>query len=324
MKIALIKTENKFIRFSVNLVLLFLVVFLFDRIGGAILKHYYFSQTSGLGYRTTYSIDSTNADIVVFGSSRANHHYVPEVFEETLKMSFYNTGRDGNFLLYNYAVFKAILKRYTPKIIIMDINPDELYHNQDSFDRLSSLLPYYKNHPEIRDIIEMRSPYEKFKLFSALYPFNSSILTVGVGNLEMNKYRKGDRKGYVPLFSQMNDTVLITMDEKNNTVDSAKINIFYKIAQTCEINCIRLFFVQSPIFTINSLTYNYTILSNIVSIYNAEYIDLSTDTIFLNNPNYFQDRSHLNNKGATVFSCIIANYIKNQTFQNDVAAEIAK
>jgi hypothetical protein len=159
MKIVFLKTENKFIRFSVNLVLLFLIVFLFDWAGGAILRYFYFSQTSGLGYRTTYSIDSTRANILVFGSSRANHHYVPEVFEDSLKMSFYNTGRDGNFLFYNYAIFKAILKRYTPKILIMDINPDELYYNPDSYDRLSSLLPYYKDHPEIRDIIELRGPY---------------------------------------------------------------------------------------------------------------------------------------------------------------------
>jgi len=322
MKIAFLKSENKFLRFSVNLVLLFLIVFLFDRAGGAILKHFYFSQTSGLGYRTTYSIDSTNADILVFGSSRANHHYVPEVFEDSLNMSFYNTGRDGNFLLYNYAIFKAILTRHTPRIIIMDMNPDELYFNRESYDRLSSLLPYYKNHPEIRDIVELRSPFEKYKLYSAIYPFNSGLLTIGVGNLEFNKSRKGDRKGYVPLFNQMNDTVLLAADQKNNYgIDSAKVEIIKKISITCKEKDIKLYFVQSPIFVKNSQSYSYQLLVETIEPYGAEAIDLSSDSLFINNPLYFQDRGHLNNNGATVFSGIIANSIKSEVLRNDLITE---
>ena len=41
-------------------------------------------------------MELTKADLLVFGSSRANHHYVPEVFEDSLKLTFYNTGKDGS------------------------------------------------------------------------------------------------------------------------------------------------------------------------------------------------------------------------------------
>jgi hypothetical protein len=136
------------------------------------------------------------------------------------------------------------------------------------------------------------------------------LLTIGVGNLELNKSRKGDRKGYVPLFNQMNDTALIAMEEKNNAVDSSKIKIINEIAIACKINHIKLFFVQSPIFLKNVPTYNYIVLSNTVATYNAECIDLSIDSLFLDNPLYFQDRGHLNNEGALVFSSLLANRIK--------------
>jgi hypothetical protein len=105
MGIDLTAIKNQYFRFAVSIIILFLILLAFDRVGGAILRHYYFSQTSGSWYRTTYSIDSTRADILVFGSSRANHHYVPEVFEDSLNMSFYNTGQDGNLILNNYAIF---------------------------------------------------------------------------------------------------------------------------------------------------------------------------------------------------------------------------
>jgi hypothetical protein len=172
-----------------NFALVAIVVFVIDFSIGKTLRYYYFKETSGLHYRTTYSMEKTEAELLVLGSSRANHHYVPEIFEDELKMSFYNTGRDGSRLLYNYAVFRSILKRYTPKIIILDIGFDELYSDAEEYARLSPLLPYYKNHPEIRDLIEKRSSFEKIKLLSNIYPFNSSLLAIAMGNLEVNKKR---------------------------------------------------------------------------------------------------------------------------------------
>ena len=35
-------------------------------------------------------------------------------------------------------------------MIIIDISPEELGYNATEYERLSSLLPYYQTHPEIR------------------------------------------------------------------------------------------------------------------------------------------------------------------------------
>jgi len=53
------------------------------RIGGCIFKQFHSSPVAVANYRTTYVMDSTKADILVFASSRASHHYVPEIFEDT-------------------------------------------------------------------------------------------------------------------------------------------------------------------------------------------------------------------------------------------------
>ena len=103
-----------------NIALVLSVVFILDFTIGKTLRYYYFKESSGTHFRTTYAIEKTNADILIFGSSRANHHYVPAIFEDSLKMKFYNTGRDGNGIFFQLAVLKSILKRYTPKIIIFD------------------------------------------------------------------------------------------------------------------------------------------------------------------------------------------------------------
>ncbi len=294
-----------------NLFLVFIVVLVLDFVIGKTLQFFYFKQVAGATFRTTYAMDSTDADILVFGSSRANHHYVPEVFEDSLKMSFYNTGRDGNYPIYNYAVFKAIVLRYSPKIVIFDVNSDVLYYDANSYERLSSLLPYYHSHPEIKSIVELRGPYEKYKLLSSIYPFNSSLLTILIGNLEINKTRKGDNKGYIPLYNQMKDSIVTTVQKRESIIDTTTLAAFARIANTCKANHIRLLLVHSPWYVHTDKTESSKILNQLATKYGAEFLDFSNDSLFMNNPSWFQDPSHLNNIGATRFSAILIDSINN-------------
>lgn len=304
--------KNQFLKFTLNILILLLLIGIFDQVIGRILKQYYFKQESGLYYRTTYAIDSTTADIVVFGSSRANHHYVPEVFGDSLKMSFYNCGREGNFLLYNYAVFKAIVSRYTPKIVIFDINPDELYYDREGYDRLSSLLPYYKKHPEIRSIVGLKSPFEKFKFISKIYPYNSSMLTIAIGNTDLNKERKNDQKGYVPLAGYIPDTVLYKINPFGQAVlDTNKVNAVSYIIQYCKSNKIRLIFIQSPMFAKVSNTSSIEYFDKMTRETRTSFWNFLNDAEFLDKPNFFQDQYHLNNAGAIYFSKLLVKKIKD-------------
>jgi hypothetical protein len=302
---------NKYLKFIVSFVILIFLVGITDRVIGKILRHLYFKQTSGLYYRTTYAIDSTKADMLIFGSSRANHHYVPEIFEERLNLSFFNTGRDGNFLLFNYAAFKAVINRYTPRIIIFDFNPDEMYYEESDYERLSSLLPYCKKHPEILSIVELKSPFEKYKQISEIYPFNSCLLTIIMGNLETNKNRKGDIKGYVPLTGVIRDTVLHKMYNPEGELDGNKVNSIQDIIQYCNNYNINLFFIQSPIYAQVENTMSTQYLAKVAKENNVIFWNFSNCIDFLSNPMYFQDQKHLNGNGATFFSHLLVMQIDN-------------
>ena len=45
--------------------------------------------------RFRYINDEMRDDILIMGSSRASHHYVPKIIEDSLGMSCYNCGVDG-------------------------------------------------------------------------------------------------------------------------------------------------------------------------------------------------------------------------------------
>jgi hypothetical protein len=300
-------------RFVLNIILVGVFVFFFDFALGSIMRYFYFKEKSGLHFRTTYSMEQTEADIIVLGSSRANHHYVPEVFEDTLKLSFYNTGRDGNGILYNYAILNSILKRYIPKIIIFEIAPDELYFSQSTYDRLSSLLPYYKTHDEIRSIVQLKSPYEKIKLFSSVYPFKSSFITIIIGNLKMNKQRKLDREGYIPLQNIIRNTTLKNMPLATGTMDLNILDALQDIIYLCNKNNIKLFMIYSPIYAIMHKSETIDLIERLAITNNFAFINYVNSSLFLNNPSYFQDISHLNASGSLIFSQIVAELISKRT-----------
>jgi hypothetical protein len=308
--------RNFYKRFLVNLLVFLGLLFAFDKALGFILQQLYFKQVAGEYYRATYSIDSTKADVLIFGSSRASHHYVPAVIEENLHMSTYNTGRDGNYLLYNYAVIKAVTERYSPKMIILDVNPIALFYRKDDYDRLSTLLPYYDTHPELRNIVDRRSKYERFKLYSSLYTYNSLPLSVLVGNLEIAKKLYVSDKGYLPFYEKMNPISSSNIKLKDNpeeiysdSIDTFKIAALQDIAKICFKKHISLVFVFSPIYTkLNNELAN-SKFNTILKAYKVRYLDFSEDTTFANHPQFFQDESHMNDDGARIFSKKLAGYL---------------
>jgi hypothetical protein len=303
--------SNKYLRFTFrSIVLIFLIVFS-DQLIGRLLKHFYFKQIAGASYRANFAIDSTHAQILIFGSSRANHHYVPQIFEDSLNLSCYNVGRDGSFLLYNYAIFKIITDRYSPKIIIVDIMSEDLNYNTDSYSRLSVLLPYYRDHPEIRDIILLRNRFEKFKLLSQIYPYNSEILHILLGNLELSKKIRDDQKGYVPLYSSLKDTIPLISVSGYGLVDNNKVKALNDIISICKQKDIELVFVTSPIFYRIKHNHNQLLDSIIIGAHLKYYYFLNNDQ-FLKNPYLFQDFSHLNNEGAMCFSRMLAAQLKKE------------
>ena len=302
--------NNPYLFFIFKSIALFVILFCLDFIIGNTLSYFYFKQESGLQYRTTYSIDSTKADLLVFGSSRANHHYYPDIFEKRLNLSYSNVGRDGNPIFFHYAVFNAVLKRYSPQVIFLDFVAGEFKQSQDSYDRLSSLLPYYKTHPEMRSIIELKSQNEKLKLCSSIYPYNSEFLAIAAGNAEFNKKRRGDIKGYVPLTKTWNGLMPIDSTSFKYELDSMKIKIFEAFIQDCIDSNVKLYIVCSPYYIkFNRPDYSLILAQEIANRHQIPFFDYSNNPVFMNNTKLFADPGHMNDEGAKVFSNMLIDKI---------------
>jgi hypothetical protein len=283
-----------------------------DFLIGSWLKSLYFKPTSGKNYDQTFALNSTKADILIVGSSRASHDYISQDFEDSLKATCYNAGKEGARFLHQYAVLTAVLKRYTPKVIIWDYW--EGFRRDDvNYQELSSLLPYYYSHPEIKPIINLRSPVEQFKMISKIYPYNSTLIYNL--NKKINFYKNPEKdksiKGFVPLHRIWKDSLKVT-NSAPSTLDSNCIHSYRKIIAYCKKQHIQLFIVISPHYEVYKNTQNYNVTAReIADSEHIPFFDFSTDPAFLSNRKYFSEPVHLNAEGAKFFTARLIDKIKN-------------
>jgi hypothetical protein len=303
------------------------MIAMIDLAAGNILRTLYFRQKTGQNQSLNYVFSQCKADMLVFGNSRAQHHYNSHLLSDSLKLSCYNAGQDGGHcILLSYAQIKVITERYSPKIIIVELSPDGITHYERDYERLSILLPYYKEYPEIRPLILLRSIVEKIKLISAIYPFNSDIINIIRYNTNTHAARKQDIEGFIPLEGVMSADILRSVNKIEAqpvpVVDTNMVNALKNIIRLCKAKSISLFIINSPDFhTLNekqvppSSAAQLTL--EIIRRNNVNYIDFSFDSAFAGHREWFKDRGHLNNDGAKIFSTLLARKIK-ETLQNPI------
>jgi len=292
-----------------NIAVVFLAVFVLDFVIGGTLRNFYFRETSGSFFRGTYSMEITKADILVFGASTAVSNYVPEVFENSLGVTFYNTGQNGLGIFFQLATLKSVLKRYTPKLIILSCG-ESFSKDKESYDKLAYLLPYYSKHKEIRKIVELKSPFERIKLISEIYPFNSQIFTILVRSIEIAKINDSSKKGYDASYKRWAHKIDTVNTYTTYAEDQNKVMALREFITQAKESGANIFVVYPPVFQKFNMRQEIEIYNRICLIEKVPFWDFSRDTSFSNNKSLFADVDHLNHNGAMLFSGLVAAKIK--------------
>ncbi len=301
---------KQFIR---DVVIGLVILFCLDFVIGKTLRHFYFTEDSGIDYRTTYALNETEADVLIFGSSRAKNHYNPRIIEDSLNVTAYNTGRDGEFIFYQTAILRSVLKRYKPKMLILDFAGTFRYEQED-YDRISVLLPYYETHPELKDIILLKSPFERYKLLSNIYPYNSMLTTMAAGNMEFNKRRNAniDYHGYIPNHLIHQKKLDSIRTPSNYDIDENKMSLFQEFLTLSKQYEIPMVVICSPEYYLYNRDYSIETCKRICDEYGIPFVDFTKDSEFLKHHEFFEDQRHLNEVGADLFTKRVLGLIRKQ------------
>lgn len=294
------KYNNNVKRFFKNFTIIVIVIIALDFLIGSLLKHYYFKQKFN---KITNAINNTKEDFLIFGSSRALHHYIPAVFEKKLNVTCYNCGRDDGYLIFHLALISAIIERYTPKHIILDITPDEFSISEEG--RLAMLLPYY-NDLAVKPYVEYNSRFEKIKLLSHIYPYNSLFGIIVVNNLSSRPSPPSSNNGYMQLGRTM--TYSEKVEFKHEEIIKSRIQLLNDFLMKSNKKQIKVTLVISPVYcTFRSNDIVVSIIDSLCHKYkNVNFFNYENSSQFTDYK-LFNDERHLNDFGANKFSEDLAN-----------------
>ena len=291
-----------FIKLLAFLILLIVVDYCAGEVISFLRSHAKYGETD----RIYHIQNKAKEDVLIFGSSRALDHYFPAVLEQELEMSCYNCGEDAHGIVYFYTLMNIIREKHIPKIIIYDLYVMDLFES-DITSQLTILKPLWGNDCLDSILIEQDEKM-RFKMFSQMYKYNSMIYSVLFDNLRnSNLYDQG---AYVVMDGEMSYEQIKrkTPDNTHNRIDSHKLYFFEKfIIENKDVT--KLIFVLSPLYGAENSN-EYKPLFEIINKYDIPLINHYSDTTFINHSCFFANPSHMNNKGANIYSRIICKEIK--------------
>ena len=287
-------------KFILKVACFFAIIVVIDLIAGVVFPYLVANAKGGDNGRNNYICFKTNEDVLIFGSSRAAHHYNPQIITDSTGMTCHNCGQDGNGIILSYGRLLMIEKRYSPKVIIYDVQSTfDLSAYEDNHKYIVWLKPYYNN-DEIKAILNDVDKTEKYKMMSNMYRYNSKFLQII--NDCINPLRSMGKNGYKPYNEKM-DTMKIIKDfklkEDTLLLDPIKTDYIRRFISLA--NKSKIVFVGSPMWYGGNES-NFNFIRDVCNENNIPFYDFSNDKKYVHKNMYFKDGVHMNGTGADEFS----------------------
>lgn len=263
-------------------------------------------HSKGGGIKSRYYVcKESNEDVLVFGSSRAKHHYVPDIIEDSLGVTCYNAGEDGNGIIMSYGFLKMITQRYSPKLIVYDVTGYDMYKD-DNMKYLDMLKPFYYE-PGIDTLFWTVEPKTRVMMMSNLYRYNTTCLRV-IGNYlhPLGSYPKG----YCPLHKSM-DYEPEEKEKNSGDTDSLKTSFFEEFILLTQQKGIALICCVSPSYKPQTEESYYEPVKRLCDQYGIEFINDCNDMDISDKSSFFQDATHMNDTGARFFTSKLTPLFNN-------------
>lgn len=246
---------------------------------------------------TVQAFFKRKADVLILGPSTANHHFDTRIIKDSLKMTCYNAGRDGQNVVYNAMVLDAFLTRCTPKLVIMDVGPSTL--SDKWMVALSDFNCYYGILKPVDEVLDsIATPIERVKRLSNIYRYNKTWEWLLNGKIDNEV---ADLDGYRPMPVNVDANFKAVRASEHFIINETCKHYLDRIVQECKEKNIRLVLTSSP----SLITVKGNFLPTIKAYCqekSVDFLEWNGDTTYAHHPELFYDRTHLNEVGARAFT----------------------
>lgn len=250
-----------------------------------------------------------NADLVVYGTSRADVHINPKTIEDSLGLTAYNLGVNGHNFYMEYLRHTLLLKHNKkPRVILLSVDNVMLDKRDDLYGK-EQFAPYLSD-PDIRAATKT---YKGFDRFDYLLPLARYLpLKVPATHLREDNYSSTGAspwyKGFHPHEGGWNSDFEVAVQKRKRYAqqfDSATLQLFERFLQETQADGIRVFFVYTPEYIegqafVSNRQEVFDRLHGFANKHSIPFLDYSSDPICLSK-DYFFNSQHLNEKGVGIF-----------------------
>lgn len=291
-------------KFILNIIIFFALVIIVDICFGVITKNMIANSKGGVTKQMYDLCFKNNYELLIMGSSRAHHHYVPDIIEESCALSTYNAGYDGNGIILQYGIYKIITERYTPKVIIYDIyntfDVNEYQQDCNNTRYIQSLKKFYDK-KVVKEIAHSVNNRYCVYMLSNLYRYNGAMISI------ISDYifkRPTDKKGYAPLYGEYKGSKdLNNQEQHKEKTDSLKLHYLEEFMIATKEDEVELIVTISPSFgNIDENEDKYQPVIDLCKKYEIPFVNNSYIEAINDDNSFWKESVHLNDKGAIKFT----------------------
>jgi hypothetical protein len=249
-----------------------------------------------------------NYDVIILGTSRANNHFVSELFEKEGLKTF-NYGMSGSHLFETSLLLKLMVERgWKIKNVIVetDLNLSNEKRDDGTFGRFmpfmhqsKTITTHFKNEADFMELYYV--PFYRYLKFDEKIGFRAWYKTLINEPTNLMQYQ-----GYYPLGKNPKANM------KNNIENLKPLHnrYFEEIKQICEANSINLIAVTTPMCSnVKGMEYFKKV--------KALYPEIKEYEHLVEGDQYFSSCGHLNDKGARLFTTKIIDDLFKKSLQTN-------
>jgi len=149
-----------------------------DRVLAGLIAQLYSRTTTGEGAGDLRgALNRTDADLLIFGTSRARHHIIPQILHDSLNQNVFNCGSNGRGIYYARILERMMLARGTKaKTFLLQVEPFDLFDTHP--ERASVAAPLIDIDPVVRELLVQATSFGELKFASRTYRFNSMLFPI--------------------------------------------------------------------------------------------------------------------------------------------------
>ena len=166
-------------KYLLKIALFFALMAVIDVVCGLVFDILRSKARGGQTRKNEYINNICEDDILILGSSKADHHYVPSVFEDSLGLTCYNAGEMGCGIIPAYIRYKMVSKRHALKLVIYELTPDYDYLRDDGYSQYLGVIRPYANQSTVKETyLDFSDDLEGLRLLSSMYRNNSKLIAI--------------------------------------------------------------------------------------------------------------------------------------------------